>query len=65
MGKTLYDKAVVRQFARANTGSLAGNNPALHTTNTENGLEMKWEAEEIKFQRIGKVNDFWDMWQGS
>jgi len=43
-GETLREKVVVRQFARANNGILAGTDPELHATNTENHPEMKKEA---------------------
>jgi len=64
-GETLREKVVVRQFARANTGILAGTDPELDTTNTENDSEMKQEAEERKLHRMAKVHDFSEMWQGS
>jgi hypothetical protein len=64
-GETLREKVVVRQFARANNGILAGTDPALDTMNTENDLEMKKEAEERKLHRMAKVHDFLEMWQGS
>jgi len=40
-GETLQEKVVVRQFARATNGILAGNDPVLDTTNTDNDSEMK------------------------
>jgi len=64
-GETLREKVVVRQFARANNGILAGTDPELDTTNTENDSEMKKEAEERKLHRMGKVHDSLEMWQGS
>jgi len=45
-GKTLRENVVVWQFARAINAVLPGDDPALDTTNTENDLEMKSEAEE-------------------
>jgi hypothetical protein len=45
-GDTLHENEIVRQFARANNGILAGTDPELDTTNTENNLEMKKEVEE-------------------
>jgi len=63
-GVTLCEKVVVRQYARANNGQLAGTDPELDTTNTENDSEMKKEAEERKFHRMDKVHHFLDMWQG-
>jgi len=64
-GKTLREKLIVRQFARANNGILAGTDPELDTTNTENDLEMKKEVVESKMHRMAKVHDFLEMWQGS
>jgi hypothetical protein len=63
-GETLREKVVVRKFARANNGILAGTDPELDTTNTENDSEMKKEAEERKLNRMAKVHDFLEMWQG-
>jgi len=64
-GETLREKVVVRQFARANNGILAGADQTLDTTNTENDSEMKKEAEERKLHRMAKVHDFLEMWQRS
>jgi len=44
---------------------VAGDGPALDTTNTENNLGMKREAEETKLYRMAKVHDILEMWQGS
>ena len=64
-GETLRKQLFVRQFARANNGILAGTDPELDTSNTENDSEMKKEAEERKFHRMATVHDFLQMWQGS
>jgi len=64
-GETLREKVVVRQFAQANNGILAGTVPELDTTNTENDSEMKKEAEERKLHRMAKVHDVLEMWQSS
>jgi len=64
-GETLREKVVVRQFARANNGVLAGTDPELDTMNTENDSEMKKEVEERKLHGMAKVHDFLEMWQGS
>jgi len=64
-GETLREKVVVRQFSRANNVILAGTDPELDTTNTENDSEMKKEAEERKSHRMAKVHDSLEMWQGS
>jgi len=63
--ETLREKVVVRKFTWANTGILAGTDPELDTTNTDNDLEMKNEAVERKLYRMAKVYDFVEMWQGS
>jgi hypothetical protein len=64
-GETLREKVVVRQYARANNGILAGTDPELDNANTENNSEMKKEAEERKLHRMAKVHDFLEMLQGS
>jgi len=56
---------VVRPFAQANNGILAGDDAPLNTTNTEHDSEMKTEAEEMQLHRMAKVHDFLEMWQGS
>jgi hypothetical protein len=64
-GETLREKVVVRQFARANNGILAGTDRELDTPHIENASEMKKAAEEWKLHRMAKVYDFLEMWQGS
>jgi len=64
-GETFREEVVIRQFPRANNGILAGTDPELDTTNTENDSERKQEAEERKLHRMAKVHDFLEMWQGS
>jgi len=64
-GRTLHEKVVAREFARANHGMLAGSEPLLHTMNTESDLEMKKEEEERQSHRMPKVHNFREMWQGS
>jgi len=64
-GETLREKVVVRQYARANNGILAGDDPVLDRSETDNGLELKREAEETKLHRMAKVHDFLEMCQGS
>jgi len=64
-GETHREKVIVRQFVRANNGILAGTDPVLDTTNTENDSEMKKEVEERKLHRMAKVYDILEMWQGS
>ena len=46
-GKTLREKIVVRQYARANNGILAGNDPVLDRSETDNNLELKREAFKL------------------
>jgi len=64
-GETLREKVVVRQFARANRGLLAGEDPVLDPNSTDNDMELKREAEEKKLQRMAKFHDLLEMWQGS
>jgi len=64
-GETLREKVVVRQYARANNGILAGNDPVLDSSESDNDLELKRDAEEKKLHRMAKVHDFLEMWQGS
>jgi len=64
-GETLREKVGVRQFARANSGLLAGDDPVLDPNSTDNDLELKREAEEKKLHRMAKVHNFLEMWQGS
>jgi len=59
------EKVIVRQFARAHKGILAGDWTALDTAETENNLELKKEVEERNLHRMTKVHDFSEMWQGS
>jgi len=44
---------------------LAGADPSLDRTNTENDSEKMTEAEERKLHRMAKVHNFLEMWQGS
>jgi len=63
--KTLREMVVVRQYARANDGILAGDDPVLDRSETDNDLQLQREAEERKLHRMAKVHDFLEMWQGS
>jgi len=65
IGETLREKVLVRQFAPASNGILAGTDQELNTPHTENDSEMKKEAEERKLHRMAKVHYFLEMWQGS
>jgi hypothetical protein len=60
--ETLCEKFVIRQFAGANSGLLAGDDPVLDPDSTDNDMEMKREAEENKLHRTANVNDFLEMW---
>jgi len=64
-GETLRETVVVRQFARANSGLLAGYDPVLDPDSTDNDMEMKREAEEKTLHRMAKVHELLGMWQGS
>jgi hypothetical protein len=44
-GETSCGTVVARQFARANNGLLAGNDPELDPTGADDDMEMKREAE--------------------
>jgi hypothetical protein len=47
-GETILEKVIVKQFAWANNGVLTGDHPALHTTSTDNDMEMKREEQQMK-----------------
>jgi len=64
-GETLRETVVVRQFARANSGLLAGYDPVLDPDSTDNDREMQREAEDKTLHRMAKVHEFLGMWQGS
>jgi len=64
-GDTIRKKVTVRQFPWANNGMLAGDMTKSDTINTENGSEMKQEAEGRQLSRMAKVHDFLDMSHGS
>jgi hypothetical protein len=61
-GDSLREKVVVRQFARANNGVLAGD--SADSTATED-IEVQKAAEEKKLLHMAQVHDFLDMWDGS
>jgi len=63
--KMHQEKCVVRQFAVANNGTLAGDFTGLDTTATENNLELKREVEERKLPWLAKIHDILEMCQGS
>jgi len=63
-GKTLREKVAMRQFDQANQGRLSADDPAFDTVNREDDSEMKQQAEERKLNRMAKVHDCLEMWQG-
>jgi len=64
-GETVQERVVVRQYAHAYNGRLAGDDLVLNMSETDNDLELKREAEVRKLHRMAKVHDFLEMWQGS
>jgi len=64
-GETLWEKVVVRQLAQGNNGIFAGDYTALDPTQTENNLQLKRAVEESIFDRMAKVHNVLEMWQGS
>jgi hypothetical protein len=64
-GESRHNNVVVTQFAQADNGLLAGNDPVLDTQNTDNDLEMKRKADQMKSHTMAKVHDWLKMWQGS
>jgi len=64
-GETLRENVVVRQFAWATNGILAGADRELDLTNKENDSEMKKVVEQRKLHRMAKVHNFLEMWQRS
>jgi len=64
-GETLREKVIVRRFAQANSGLLAGDDPVLDPDSTDNNMEMKREAEEKKLHTMAKVNNIMEMWLGT
>jgi hypothetical protein len=64
-GKTVQVKVIVRQFAGAKNGTLAGDYPAFDTTETETDLELQKEVMQKKLHRMAKVYNLFVRWQGS
>jgi len=58
-GKARCEKVIVRQFAQANHEILAGNYPALDSTNSENNSEIKREVEDRTLDRMAMIHDLW------
>jgi len=61
--KTLCNEVVVRQFASATNGILAGDDAELDAMETKNDLEMTRDAEEWNLHWMAKVLDILEMWQ--
>jgi len=64
-GETLREEVVVKLFARANNGILAGTDPELDSMKTGNNSEMKKPVAERNLNRMAKVHDFLEMRQCS
>ena len=64
-GGTIRKNVIVREFARASNKILAGADPELYATNTENDSETKKEAEDRTLRRMAKVHNFLEMWKRS
>ena len=64
-GESLLKHVFVRKFAQPNNWILGGDDPALDMTNTANAAEMKRQAQAQKLDRIAKVHNILEMWQGS
>jgi hypothetical protein len=62
---TLREKIIVRHFARRNSWLFAGEDPELHPTSVYKDMELKTEAEQKMLHRMAKVDDCWEMSQGS
>jgi len=54
----LQEKLLVRHYALANDGILAGDDPALDRSETDDNSELKSEAEERKLHRMAIIHDF-------
>jgi hypothetical protein len=61
-GETLREKVIVRLFVQANTEILDCTEPEMETSNSDNDLQMMPDEEEIQLHRIGKVQDFLEIW---
>jgi len=63
--ENLRENVIGMQFTQHNNRTLAGDNPTLDMTTTENNMEIKRVAEERKLHRMAKVHNFLEMWQCS
>jgi len=59
--ETLRKMVILRKFAAANNGLLAGNDPELDMNSADNNMEMKREVEQRKLHQMAKVHDFLQM----
>jgi hypothetical protein len=57
----LREHGIVRQFAGANNGLLAGDDHAIGTRITDNNSEIKGEVEKKMLDRFAKVHKILDM----
>jgi hypothetical protein len=63
-GETILEKVIVKQIAWANNGVLTGDHPALHTTSTDNDMEMKREEQQMMLHRMAMAHNVLDLWSG-
>ena len=63
--ESLREKVVVRQYARANNGVLAGDYSKINPVSIENNVDIKTAQEEVKLHKMVKTHDFLEMWDGS
>jgi len=64
-GDTLGEKDIARHSARANDVILPCYVSALNTSNTQNDMEMMWEAEKSKSHIMAKVHSLLKIWYSS
>jgi hypothetical protein len=63
-GETLLEIVLLRQYALASTGLLAGDYTLLDPNITDNDMELKRTGEDKTMHRLATVHDFLEMWQG-
>jgi hypothetical protein len=56
---------IARQYTQGINEIIGGDDPVLDTTEAENNIELKKEAEEMKLFRMAKFHGFLEMLQGS
>lgn len=64
-GKTIQETVIIWQCAPANAKILAGDDPALDTTNTDPDFDKSIDPEWTKFHWIAKVGNISEIWHGS